>query len=68
MAFDDVLRGLTLPAKILWGKRDAIIPIRHAAALPPMLALHTLPCGHMPHLEEPRLVAALIMQAVRANL
>ena len=61
-----VLERLTMPAKIIWGARDAIIPARQARHLPGPVALHTLSGGHMPQLEEPRSVAALIAEVTRS--
>ncbi len=61
-----VLERLTVPTKIIWGLRDAIIPARHARRLPGAVALHTLSGGHMPQLEEPRSVTALIAEVTRS--
>ncbi len=61
-----VLDRITMPTKILWGSRDAIIPVRHARHLPGPVALHSLSSGHMPQLEQPRSVAALIAEVTRS--
>ena len=61
-----VLPQLAMPARIVWGTRDAIIPASHAAHLPGRIGLHRLDVGHMPHLEAPRLVAGLIAEAARS--
>ena len=53
------LARLALPTRIVAGTADRIIPARHAADLPPLLALHRLPTGHMPHIEARDLVAAI---------
>ncbi|WP_428391640.1 acetoin dehydrogenase dihydrolipoyllysine-residue acetyltransferase subunit [Lichenicoccus sp.] len=60
------LARLRVPAKLIWGTHDAIIPVRQANRLPGAIALHRLECGHMPHLEQPRLVASLIDELVRS--
>lgn len=60
------LRGLTIPALVIWGTRDKVLPIHHLS-----LALKHIPhawgvsianCGHTPQLERPPLVAALILR------
>ncbi len=61
-----VLERITMPTKIIWGLQDAIIPARHARHLPGLVALHTLPGGHMPQLEQARLVTALIAEVTRS--
>lgn len=66
IALRHVLQRLAMPARIVWGTRDAIIPASHAAHLPGQIGLHRLEVGHMPHLEAPRLVAGLIAEAARS--
>jgi len=61
-----ILERLTIPTKVIWGTQDSIIPLRHARRLPGRIALHTVPTGHMPHMEEAALVAALITELVRS--
>ncbi len=61
------LDRLRRPVKVIWGRRDAIIPARHAAGLPGMVAVHTVAdAGHMPHIEAPQLVAELLAQLCRS--
>ena len=62
-----VLDRLLVPCKLIWGVQDCIIPPRHASRRPGVVALHTLDCGHMPHLEQPRLIATLIEQLSRTS-
>jgi pyruvate dehydrogenase E2 component (dihydrolipoamide acetyltransferase) len=62
-AFD--LRGaldrLEMPARIVWGRNDAIIPWRHALRAPGRVALHLFDgVGHMPQNEIAGDVAALV--------
>ncbi|MDX7952817.1 alpha/beta fold hydrolase, partial [Lichenihabitans sp. Uapishka_5] len=55
------LAKLRIPVRVVFGTADRIIPPRHAAALPPLVAAHLIPgVGHMPHLEAPETVAAIL--------
>lgn len=50
----DALRRIAVPTRILWGRRDAIIPWQHALAAPGTVALHLLAdAGHLPQVEAP---------------
>jgi pimeloyl-ACP methyl ester carboxylesterase len=61
------LASLTIPCKVVWGRQDRIIPVAHAANLPGNIALHLLAdTGHVPHLEQPAMVARLVAELVRA--
>ncbi len=61
------LDRLRRPVKVIWGQRDAIIPARHAAGLPGLVAVHTIAhAGHMPHIEAPQIVAELLAQLCRS--
>jgi pyruvate dehydrogenase E2 component (dihydrolipoamide acetyltransferase) len=61
------LDGLTMPCKIVWGRQDRIIPVTHTANLPGHVGLHLLAdTGHVPHLEQPALLARLIAELIRA--
>lgn len=62
------LKALRIPAKIIWGKEDRIIPMAHAFEAPGTTALHLLDgTGHVPHLECPDIVARLIDELVLAT-
>ncbi len=61
-----VLGALAMPARVLWGTQDAIIPPAHAAHLPGRVGLHRIEAGHMPHLEAAPLVASLIAETARS--
>ncbi len=56
----DRLRELTLPALLLWGLLDKVVPVLHgrsAARQLPQARLHVLPTsGHVPHVENPQAV------------
>jgi len=46
------LAGLAMPVQVLWGGRDAILPVRQAEGLPEAVAVHVFPeAGHMPQME-----------------
>ena len=46
------LAGLSVPAQVIFGADDQVIPARHAEALPSGVAVHVIPgAGHMPHME-----------------
>jgi pimeloyl-ACP methyl ester carboxylesterase len=63
----ETLATLLIPCKVLWGRQDRIIPVAHAANLPGNVALHLMAdTGHVPHLEEPAMVARLIAELMKA--
>jgi pyruvate dehydrogenase E2 component (dihydrolipoamide acetyltransferase) len=69
-AFDmrNALAGLTMPARLLWGRADKVIPWSHALGAPPQAGLHLLPgIGHMPHMEAPAEVARIVTELIRAT-
>lgn len=64
----DILRPLAglarrLPVRAMFGTEDRIIPARHALALPPPVAAHFLPTGHMPQWDAPADLADLLIGA-----
>lgn len=62
-AFDlrAALDRVGMPTRIIWGRRDAVIPWRHALTAPGRVALHLFPeLGHVPHLERPDAIAPLL--------
>lgn len=62
------LRAVRVPAKLIWGRADAIIPVAHAYQAPGTIALHLLESiGHVPQLECPDVVARLIDELVRST-
>lgn len=59
------LDRLTPPARIIWGKRDAIIPWRHALRAPGRVALHLFDgIGHMPQIECAEEVGVLLRSQI----
>jgi pyruvate dehydrogenase E2 component (dihydrolipoamide acetyltransferase) len=57
--------GLPLPAQLIWGRDDRIIPVAHAEALAARLPVHILPeAGHLPHMEKSGAVNALIRRFI----
>ena len=65
-AFEKLLRKVTAPALILWGREDEWIPLRDAGrfagALPGSRVVVLDRCGHMPQEERPAEVARLISE------
>jgi pimeloyl-ACP methyl ester carboxylesterase len=62
----ETLSGLAMPCKVIWGRQDRIIPVAHSANLPGNVALHLMAdTGHVPHLEQPAMVARLIAELVK---
>ena len=62
------LSQLSMPAQIIWGTGDRIIPASHAAGLAATVPVHVLDnAGHMVHMERPGDVNRLIRQLVGAN-
>jgi pimeloyl-ACP methyl ester carboxylesterase len=63
----DLLDGLVLPVKLVFGREDLVIPARHAQGLPGTVALHLFErVGHMPHFERREAVARLWMELLRS--
>jgi pyruvate dehydrogenase E2 component (dihydrolipoamide acetyltransferase) len=67
-AFDltAALDRVTAPTLMVWGKDDRILPWKQALATPGHVAIHLLRgVGHIPHMEDPETVAALVGRHVR---
>ncbi|WP_081955010.1 alpha/beta fold hydrolase [Achromobacter sp. RTa] len=59
------LVGAPCRCTIIHGRRDTIIPWRHALNAPPRTALHLLPdAGHMPQWEAGKLVADIVLESM----
>ncbi|QYZ69544.1 acetoin dehydrogenase dihydrolipoyllysine-residue acetyltransferase subunit [Neotabrizicola shimadae] len=67
-AFDltAALERVSAPTMMIWGRDDHILPWKQALAAPGEVALHLMRgVGHIPHIEDPEAVAALIGRHVR---
>ena len=63
-----LLAALAIPAKLIVGVDDRILPARQASGLSGMIALHRLAgVGHMPQLEARAEVARLLVELVRSG-
>ncbi|MCG8510114.1 MAG: alpha/beta fold hydrolase [Rhodospirillales bacterium] len=63
----DDLAAISVPAAVIWGRDDAILPWKHALNAPPRTALHLVPeAGHMPQWERGALVGELLIRAAGA--
>lgn len=59
------LEKLRMPARIIFGVQDRIIPFAHCQALPARVGLHAFgQCGHLPYLEQPELTLSLVNEMV----
>lgn len=57
------LAGLTCPVTAIFSRGDPIIPWQQAADLPPNVCVRFLQSGtHMPHRDQPRLIASLMQE------
>ena len=68
-AFDltAALERVTAPTLMVWGRDDRILPWKQALAAPGGVALHLMRgVGHVPHMEDPEALAALIGHHIRA--
>jgi pyruvate dehydrogenase E2 component (dihydrolipoamide acetyltransferase) len=62
------LGRLTAPTAILWGRDDHILPWRHALAADGEIAIHLIKgAGHIPHIERPDRVAAILSRHMLAS-
>ncbi|MBC8129839.1 MAG: alpha/beta fold hydrolase [Rhizobiaceae bacterium] len=60
------LQRVAVPARIVFGLADRIIPARHTSGLPGTVGLHLFPqVGHMPHLEVRDAVGKLLGEHIR---
>lgn len=67
-AFDltAALGRVTAPTLMVWGRDDHILPWKQALAAPGEVALHLMRgVGHVPHIEDPDALAALIGRHIR---
>lgn len=63
----DDLSALTVPLRVVFGRRDRVLPFAQTQSLPGNAALHALDdCGHMPHLERPALALRILTEVWRS--
>ena len=61
--FRERIGRLSVPAQVIWGRGDRIIPVRHAEELSGVLSCHVLEdAGHMVHMEKAGAVNKLITE------
>jgi len=52
-----LLRGISTPTLVIWGREDAIIPLsvcqRYVREIPGAMATVLDRCGHLPEMEQP---------------
>jgi len=59
------LAALSMPAQLIWGERDPVLPIAQAQNVPASFKLHRQPgLGHMLPLEAPQAMARLISRFI----
>ena len=57
------LAELAVPAQVVWGEADRVVPVSHAEALPETLRVHRFEAvGHMAHMEAAGEVNRLILE------
>ncbi len=59
----DEVNALPIPIRLIWGSRDSTVPIEQAEALWSASLYRFEGIGHLPHMEIPQEVIALIRQA-----
>lgn len=71
----DVLKSLekiSIPTLLVWGKQDAVIPIEHASQFLSSIRgcafLKINDCGHLPHVEKPKLLSESILEFIGSGL
>jgi pyruvate dehydrogenase E2 component (dihydrolipoamide acetyltransferase) len=61
----EIVKSLSMPAQIIWGREDRIIPAAHAEALASNVPVRILDnAGHLPHMEKAAEVNRLIASFV----
>jgi len=61
-----IVESLAMPAQIIWGREDKILPVAHGEAFAGKLPVHILDgAGHLPHMEKSAEVNRLIASFVR---
>ncbi|WP_225028714.1 acetoin dehydrogenase dihydrolipoyllysine-residue acetyltransferase subunit [Xinfangfangia pollutisoli] len=61
------LARLRVPARVIFGRQDRILPFGATRDLPATVGLHAVDgCGHLPHLEHPELALRLLAELWRS--
>ena len=61
------LARLRIPARVVFGRQDRILPFATTRDLPAPVALHAVEaCGHLPHLEHPDLALRILAEVWRS--
>lgn len=61
------LSRLRIPARVVFGRQDRILPFATTRDLPAAVGLHAVDsCGHLPHLEHPDLALRLLTELWRS--
>lgn len=61
------LSRLRIPARVIFGRQDRILPFATTRDLPAAVGLHAVDaCGHLPHLEHPDLALRLLTELWRS--
>lgn len=61
------LARLAVPARIIWGRKDAVFPWQQALAAPGRVGLHLIgDVGHVPQMEATETVAGIIRALIRS--
>jgi pimeloyl-ACP methyl ester carboxylesterase len=64
-----MMEDVDTPVSVVWGDRDAVLPVEQAEGLPPAFALHVIPgCGHMIPEEAPELALRIIARNAGIDL
>jgi pimeloyl-ACP methyl ester carboxylesterase len=61
------LAAIRYPVRVVFGRQDRVLPAEYTRGLPGNVGLHLVDeCGHMPHLERPDLMLAIIQEVWRS--
>jgi pimeloyl-ACP methyl ester carboxylesterase len=67
-----LLRGITTPTLVIWGRDDAIIPLsvgqRYARAIPGAMVKVLDRCGHLPEMEQPEAFVQVVLAFLTPRL
>jgi pyruvate dehydrogenase E2 component (dihydrolipoamide acetyltransferase) len=62
-----LIENLVIPAQVIWGRDDRILPAEQAGALTTIFPVHILDgAGHLPHLERAAEVGRLLAQFIES--